>query len=116
MPNVSIAVYVPPGRCPGLSAAIGLTARHTCAANAVKSCIYMNDLLFVRLVRPTRSPFYPLKEISVHFLTFSAALGIVQVNLPSALACTKIREIRGLKNRGRKQSWTKTNRRQDSFI
>ena len=27
MPNVSIAVYVPPGRCPGLSAAIGLTAR-----------------------------------------------------------------------------------------
>ena len=31
---------VPPGRCPGLSAAIGLTARHTCAANAVKSCIY----------------------------------------------------------------------------
>ena len=32
---------VPPGRCPGLSAAIGLTARHTCAANAVKSCIYM---------------------------------------------------------------------------
>ena len=36
---------VPPGRCPGLSAAIGLTARHTCAANAVKSCIYMNVLL-----------------------------------------------------------------------
>ena len=35
---------VPPGRCPGLSAAIGLTARHTCAANAVKSCIYMNVL------------------------------------------------------------------------
>ena len=34
---------VPPGRCPGLSAAIGLTARHTCAANAVKSCIYMNE-------------------------------------------------------------------------
>ncbi len=33
---------VPPGRCPGLSAAIGLTARHTCAANAVKSCMYMN--------------------------------------------------------------------------
>ena len=33
---------VHPGRCPGLSAAIGLTARHTCAANAVKSCIYMN--------------------------------------------------------------------------
>ena len=33
---------VPPGRCPGLSAAIGLTARHTCAANAVKSYIYMN--------------------------------------------------------------------------
>ena len=30
---------VPPGRCPGLSAAIGLTARHTCAANAVKSWI-----------------------------------------------------------------------------
>ena len=26
-------------------------------------------------------------------LRFSAALGIVQVNLPSALACTKIREI-----------------------
>ena len=36
---------VHPGRCPGLSAAIGLTARHTCAANAVKSCIYMNVLL-----------------------------------------------------------------------
>ena len=33
---------VPPGRCPGLSATIGLTARPTCAANAVKSCIYMN--------------------------------------------------------------------------
>ena len=27
MPNVSIAVYVPPGRCPGLRATIGLTAR-----------------------------------------------------------------------------------------
>ena len=27
MPNVSIAVYVPPGRCPGLCATIGLTAR-----------------------------------------------------------------------------------------
>ena len=27
MPNVSIAVYVPPGRCPGLWATIGLTAR-----------------------------------------------------------------------------------------
>ena len=35
--------------------------------------------------------------ICVNFLTFSAALGIVQVNLPSALACTKIREIRGQK-------------------
>ena len=34
---------VPSGRCPGLSAAIGLTARHNCAANAVKSYIYMND-------------------------------------------------------------------------
>ena len=33
---------VSPGRCPGLSAAIGLTARHTCAADAMKSCIYMN--------------------------------------------------------------------------
>ena len=38
----------------------------------------------------------------VNFLTFSAALGIVQVNLPSALACTKISEIRGQKNRGLK--------------
>ena len=27
MPNVSIAVYVPPGRCPGLWATFGLTAR-----------------------------------------------------------------------------------------
>ena len=27
MPIVSIAVYVPPGRCPGLRATIGLTAR-----------------------------------------------------------------------------------------
>ena len=45
MPNVSIAVYVPPGRCPGLGAAIGLTARHTCAANAVKSFAYMNDFV-----------------------------------------------------------------------
>ena len=27
MPNVSIAAYVPPGRCPGLWATIGLTAR-----------------------------------------------------------------------------------------
>ena len=27
MPNVSIAVYVPPGRCPGLCATFGLTAR-----------------------------------------------------------------------------------------
>ena len=36
---------VPPGRCPGLSAAIGLTARHTCAANAVKSFAYMNDFV-----------------------------------------------------------------------
>ena len=43
MPNVSIAVYVPPGRCPGLWATIGLTARPTCAANAVKSCIYMSQ-------------------------------------------------------------------------
>ena len=52
---------VPPGRCPGLSAAIGLTARHTCAANAVKSCIYMIVLLlknwlvylFTRLLQRT---------------------------------------------------------------
>ena len=29
MPNVSIAVYVPPGRCPGLWATFGLTARPT---------------------------------------------------------------------------------------
>ena len=43
MPNVSIAVYVSPGRCPGLWATFGLTARHTCAANAMKSCIYMNQ-------------------------------------------------------------------------
>ena len=43
---------VPPGRCPGLSAAIGLTARHTCAANAVKSCIYMN-VCARRAQRPT---------------------------------------------------------------
>ena len=28
MPNVSIAVYVSPGRCPGLYATFGLTARH----------------------------------------------------------------------------------------
>ena len=34
MPNVSIAAYVSPGRCPGLGAAIGLTARPNlgCAA------------------------------------------------------------------------------------
>ena len=52
---------VPPGRCPGLSATIGLTARHTCEANAVKSCIYMNVLLlknwlvylFTRLLQRT---------------------------------------------------------------
>ena len=43
---------VPPGSCPGLSAAIGLTARHTCAANAVKSCIYMN-VCARRAQRPT---------------------------------------------------------------
>ena len=34
-----------PGRCPGLGAAIGLTARHNCAANAVKSFAYMNDFV-----------------------------------------------------------------------
>ena len=45
MPNVSIAVYVPPGRCPGLWATFGLTARHTYAANAVKSYFYMYVLL-----------------------------------------------------------------------
>ena len=41
----------------------------------------------------------PMQCIRVNFLTFSlrfsAALGIVQVNLPSALACTKMCEIRG---------------------
>ena len=46
--------------------------------------------------------------IRVYFLTFSAALGIVQINLPSALACTKIREIRGqIINRRQKQSRAK---------
>ena len=37
-----------PGRCPGLWAVTGLTARHTWAANAVKSFAYMNltKLLF----------------------------------------------------------------------
>ena len=34
-----------PGRCPGLGAAIGLTARHNRAANAVKSFAYMNDFV-----------------------------------------------------------------------
>ena len=48
------------------------------------------------------------KNIRVNFLTFSAALGIVQINLPSALACTKIREIRGqIINRRQNQSRAK---------
>ena len=95
---------VSPGRCPGLSAAIGLTARHTCAANAVKSCIYMNDLLFVRLVRPTRSPFYPLKEISVNFLIFSAALGIARTSSAlHSLARKFALRLVGENNHGRKQ-------------
>ena len=58
---------VPPGRCPGLSAAIGLTARHTCAANAVKSCIYMNVLLlknwFVFNRRLAAARHSPIKQV-----------------------------------------------------
>ena len=66
-----------------------------CARQYEQALLHSLARKFVRLVRPTRSPLFSLKEISVNFLTFSAALGIVQVNLPSALACTKIREIRG---------------------
>ena len=70
---------VPPGRCPGLSAAIGLTARHTCAANAVKSCIYMNVLL--------------LKNWFVFNRRFLDIFGCTRHSpnkFGSALACTKI--------------------------
>ena len=64
MPNVSIAVYVSPGRCPGLWATFGLTARPN---SFTKNRSFSTDV----------------------FLTFSAALGIIQVNLASALALHK---------------------------
>ena len=64
---------VPPGRCPGLSAAIGLTARHTCAANAVKSCIYMNVLLH-------KIGSFSTDVFLIFSLRFSAALGIGRSN------------------------------------
>ena len=44
MPNVSIAVYVPPGRCPGLRATIGLTAR----PNHLTSVLHNVELVKIR--------------------------------------------------------------------
>ena len=70
---------VPPGRCPGLSATIGLTARHTCAANAVKSCIYMNVLLLKNWIVFNR-----------RFLDIFACTRHSPNKFGSALACTKI--------------------------
>ena len=63
MPNVSIAVYVPPGRCPGLWATFGLTAR----PNHLPG-VCANWFIYMHLCR---------------------RLGIVQVNLASALALHK---------------------------
>ena len=69
-----------------------------------KRCMNTNDLLFVRLVRPTRSPFYPLKEISVNFLIFSAALGIAQTSSAlHSLARKFALRLVGENNHGRKQ-------------
>ena len=63
MPNVSIAVYVPPGRCPGLWATFGLTAR----PNHLPG-ICANWFIFMHL---------------------RLRLGIVQASLASALALHK---------------------------
>ena len=40
MPNVSIAVYVSPGRCPGLWATFGLTARPNHLPGVLQICSY----------------------------------------------------------------------------
>ena len=64
MPNVSIAVYVPPGRCPGLCATFGLSARP-------------NHLLGV-----CANSF-----ICMHLWL---RLGIVQVNLALRSPCTNV--------------------------
>ena len=58
MPNVSIAVYVPPGRCPGLWATFGLTARPNHLPGVCANWFVFNSV----------------------FLTFSAALGIARTS------------------------------------
>ena len=58
MPNVSIAVYVSPGRCPGLWATFGLTARPNHLPGVCANWFVFNSV----------------------FLTFSAALGIARTS------------------------------------
>ena len=65
MPNVSIAVYVPPGRCPGLWATFGLTARPN---SFTKNRSFSTDV----------------------FLTFSAVLGIARTSSALRSPCTNV--------------------------
>ena len=69
MPNVSIAVYVPPGRCPGLWATFGLTARPNHLPGVCANWFVFNSVFLTLSLR------------------FSAALGNM-----SKLYCTRLHE------------------------
>ena len=108
MPNVSIVAYVSPGRCPGLWATFGLTARPNhlpgvCANWFVFNSVFltlslrfsaalgnMSKLYCTRLHENSAALVIARTSSALHSLARKlAALGIIQVNLASALALHK---------------------------
>ena len=84
MPNVSIAVYVPPGRCPGLWATFGLCIMSAALGNTSK--LYCPRLHGIS-ARPNHLP-----GVCANWFIYMhlwRRLGIVQASLASALALRK---------------------------